>query len=893
MPQTENAVAYDLTPLYPILEQGRVILTPNLRLGRKLREAWNVRQAQAGLQSWPSVRVYSIEAYLEKRWRQAVALGQVAPRRLLSSLHMRELWQRVIKEDQAANGGYHLLQLDSAAALAQQARENLLRARIDISERGIRSQFQLDPDCACYLRWLERMEAVLADLAAGTLSDALTDLLGVAGLEPCDEVRLLDFDDIPRLFVDSLDQLAASHAPISGAQGDVLPQVIAFDDKRSEIDAVAAAAARHYRETPALTFGIVLSDMHGDRAALEYALRREFDCLGANYTSLPVNFSTGISLDRAPVVRDALAMLEVQTGEVELDVLLMLLGSRFTMASDLDEDKLVQLVKRLSQDGAASIDTGRLRYLAQQVEVAGESGTALGAALRKADELRLLHAQQTPAAWVASIGAILECWQWPGSGPLDSIEHQQVTRWFEVLDTFAGFDEHSGEITLASALALLRRCCQDQVSQPQTADSSIQVLGPLEGAGLQFDALWLSGFQGNRWPAPARPNPFIPTALQRASDMPHCSPEREWEYAVGLLSQYRGACNSLFISYALEIDGVSELPSALLEGFDITAASSTATIPEEWRRRQADANRETVVDSAAPPAAGPELETISGGSSILQNQAACPFKAFARHRLHLEPLGDPVVGLSASERGNLLHGALFILWGEIENSDTLVAMPEPERRLAARRAAATAVAEMSQAQRQIAGAACLDIEQQRLENLMLEWLALESQRDPFAVTEREASLEMELAGIPFRLRVDRIDTLAGGERLVIDYKSGRNGLADWLGERMRQPQLPLYGIATGVDAASFAQVRARESKFVGLGAATGVPGIKDDVGAAIKRWEEGIDDWPALVDSWRQNLTALAEAFVAGEATVDPLANACNYCGLEAVCRVQIQEAQA
>lgn len=891
MPQQAHPGTYDLTVLAPILERGGVILTPNLRLGRRIIAAWNAHQVQSGLQSWPQARVYSLESYLDRRWRAAVAGGEVAPRRLLSAIHLRQIWQRVIDRDQAGHGDYHLLQTEGAVTLAQQARENLLRTRVNVKDSAVRSQFRLDPDCSCYLRWLDAFDGELQQMSAGTLSDALIDVLSAPTIAAQDDITLLDFDDVPRLYRDVLERLSFRCEEAHSDAAPVMPRVFAYPDRRSELDAVAERALAQYRAAPDMTLGIVLSDMQGDRAAMEYALRRAFDCLGDNYTSLPVNFSTGIPLDRAPVVRDALGLLDINRGELPYDDLLMLVRSRFIAPSDMRGENLVSLLRRIADEGAAAIDLGRLRYLAQQVQVEEERGTAFGEALRRTDELRLRHLRQLPSAWMQSFSDVLACWQWPGSGPLDSLEYQQVEHWYRLLEEFAGFDDVCGELSLTAALSVLRDCCRDQISQPQTADSVIQVLGPLEAAGLQFDTLCLCGFQGTRWPAPARPNPFVPVALQRQHQMPHSSAEREWQYAADLMRLYRATCREMVISYAEEIDGVPELPSALLEPFTTESLPPTNPVDSDWTARQNAAIRESVDDHNGPAPQAAELAQLSGGSSILQNQAACPFRAFARNRLRLEPLAEPVMGLSAADRGTLLHNALFILWGEIKDSTTLAGLDKTARELAAERASAAAVTEVPQATREVAGLHCLDLEKQRLAGLLQEWLDIESQRAPFTVSERESSIALELAGIPLNLRVDRIDTLEGGEQLVLDYKSGRNGLADWLGERIAQPQLPLYGLATGVNAVSFAQIRARDCKFTGIGEIDGVPGIKSDVGTAIKRWQPEIEDWPALVAHWREQLSALAEAFVAGEAAVDPTPTACNFCGLQSLCRISVQEA--
>jgi hypothetical protein len=49
-------------------------------------------------------------------------------------------------------------------------------------------------------------------------------------------------------------------------------------------------------------------------------------------------------------------------------------------------------------------------------------------------------------------------------------------------------------------------------------------------------------------------------------------------------------------------------------------------------------------------------------------------------------------------------------------------------------------------------------------------------------------------------------------------------------------------------------------------------------------------DWVSLNARWRENLEALANGFITGEAQVDPLGSTtCTWCGLQPLCRVDAQ----
>lgn len=884
---TNSSLYFDLTRLQPLLDEGVLLLTPNLRLSRRIKAECDRQQMAAGKRAWRPAAVKALEHWLGECWLAAVNAGQLKAGRVLSTQQEAELWRQVIEEDRAANGEYSLLQIGSAADLARQARDNLLRAQVDMTSPAVASEFRLDPDCSTFQRWLQAFEHKLDVLDSLTAVDRLVALSGIAGGQKLPRVALVDFDDIPALHRACLQRLAGETLEIASAVGEAPLIAHSYPDRQAELAAVARWAVQQYRQQPRRRLGILLADMHGDRGPLEYLLRREFDCLGDNYTALPVNFSTGITLDRAPVVRDALRVLASCGRQLPMADVTGLMTSRFISLPDRQETRCVKLLQQLFEDGAEQVDIGRLRYLARQVKVGDEQGLSLGDVLAQCSELRLQRLRQTPSAWIANLITVLDAWGWPGPGPLDSLEYQQVESWYQVLEAFASYDALCGELELTAAIALLQRCCQAQISQPQTADSKIQVLGPLEAAGLQFDAIWFCGLQGSRWPAPARPSPFIPMTLQRKHEMPHSSSEREWQYAATLMRQYRAGCEQMTGSYARQLDGAPELPSPLLRDAVQQASDAVAEPPQAWQQLASAAQVETLQDDKAPPLSGDELAGIRGGSGILQAQANCPFRAFASKRLRLEPLGDVRAGLSPADRGSILHDALYALWGTLENSATLQAADDMAIAAAVGSATDAALDAVPESLRQLVGMHCLDLERARLRRLLQEWLQLERDREPFTVVAREAPVSFQLGELELNLRVDRVDELADGSRVVIDYKSGRNSLAHWLGERPSQPQLPLYGLAAEVSALAFAEVRPRQSRFLGLGRVAGFSGIQDDIAKGVKRYSAS-EDWDSLVTEWRQHLSRLAQDFIAGEAAVDPLATACNFCGLDALCRVGV-----
>ena len=879
---------YDITSLEALIGEGFTLLTPNFRLARRIKAEWDARRVAAGDRVWEPLSVKPLEIWLLEQWELAVSENLVPPVPPLAPAQALELWRQVINQQQGDSPDFHLLRPSAAADFAAQARDTLLRWQVDMRARDIRPLFELDGDCRTFLQWLERFEERLRKDGQCTLVDCLAQLPDLGGRLPESRVALLEFDLIPPLLRTALESLCLEVRDISPNPSGENRLMHSFNDKRAELQAVASWAAEVHRSHPQKTVGIVLSDMAGDRVPLEYLLRREFDCLGDNYASLPVNFSTGITLDQAPLIRDALAALAMGLQETTIPAVEGLMRSRFVDLPDASSALAQRFVRQLYAQGRAVVSIADLRQDANAVHLEERKGLLLGQCLDALHGMRQLRRKALPTLWLECFSDILSAWGWPGNQALDSVEYQQMSLWHRTLDEFGAFDSVCSPLHYGEALALLRDCCRRQVSQPQTSDSPIQVLGPLEAAGLSFEDLWVCGMQGASWPASPRPSPFIPIAIQNRLHMPHANPEREWVFAETLLQQYSRTSQTLHASYCRHVDGVPSPPSALLHGFTLQAVSEPPAVAGHWLERHSRRAVEAVPDHHAARLNPEQQQAMKGGSSLLEDQSQCPFRAFASHRLQVEPLATSNVALSAGERGSLLHEALNSLWGALRDSETLQALDAEGESNIVESAAQAAIATVPGHQQRKLGAAYWRLEALRIAALLHEWLGVERQRSAFRVAQRELEMTLELAQLQLRLRVDRVDQLPDGSRVIIDYKSGRCSVKDWFGERPARPQLLLYSIAEPESVASlaFASVRPRECAYVGVGRFAAAPGIVTDL-AGVTDTAIGVTEWSELNDYWRSTLERLAHEFVRGDAQVDPLTPAsCIWCGLQPLCRV-------
>jgi ATP-dependent helicase/DNAse subunit B len=279
---------------------------------------------------------------------------------------------------------------------------------------------------------------------------------------------------------------------------------------------------------------------------------------------------------------------------------------------------------------------------------------------------------------------------------------------------------------------------------------------------------------------------------------------------------------------------------------------------------------------------------------VLTSQSQCPFKAFATARLGAQSWEPAEVGLTASQRGQLLHAVLHSVWAGPPNGIRAHAELQTltDRRLfVSGHVRLAAQTEISSALRRRMPRRYLELEERRLTRLVTEWLDYEATRVVFEVAETEGGRTIHLAGLTFGVRLDRVDRLNDSSLLVIDYKSGDVSPKSWELPRPDDVQLPLYaGFALNRETEElgglvFAKVRAGDQAFTGRvfdAKRTLLPNIPAN--SSLARDSFSIEQ---LID-WREYIEQLARNFLDGRAEVNPreFPGTCERCGLQTLCRV-------
>ena len=877
-------------------DAGATIVTPNKRLARHLLTGFDRAQLAAGRRAWVAARAIPWHGWLQSLMQEAMAAGALREPRILIPEHAAvHLWHRIV-----AQSSPELFNTRGAAIQSAEAWTLFLAWRRPDDTFEAWSRAGIGDAAAAFATWAERYRSEL--LQRGLLDSAqLADRLAAIAAEvPVWRTRNI----VTAGFIELTPQQQRLLGALRNMGATVLdqpllrvamarPRRVACATPTAELDAALAWARDLAIANPAADIGIVIDDLTQRRD--DVAARAE-DILCPEWASRmlpdsprPYDISLGIPLAEVPLVATALALIALAAGAISAADAAALLRSAYLPDAPAQWSARAAVERRWRKLGARTVTWPDVLL------TLGDADPSLAKRWRALTPPA--RAMQAPSHWASAWRAWLDATGWPGQHALGSGEWQAHEAWSRLLADFGSLAMVVPTLSRDDAVAALRDMAERTVFQPEASPARIRIMGVLEASGLEFDALWIAGLTAERWPPAPQPHPMLPLAWQRERRVPHSEPATELARARALTEGFGAAALSVVASHAKQVDGFASAGSALVAGWPELDA---AELPQPAGLARAMSLQTDFVsscdDDRAPPLT-PGSES-KGGVGIIESQSNCPFQAFARYRLRTDAWPGVSEGLTAMERGSLLHDALAALWDDVRDHATLCSLDGVELDVRIAKAVAHAQARFDRKRWLSLPPAVAHGEPRRLADTLRAWLNnIERERPPFTVRNTELTAPLALAGVGLQVRIDRVDTLADGGIAVIDYKSG-NAIAPgkWFAPRPSGTQIGLYALALlakerveaepqALRAAVYAQLKAGKVGVHGLSADNAAwPAVKPV--ADLKAVP--FSTWPEVEAAWDTQLSALAVDFRLGTAAVAPRdASCCKRCDLQPLCRIQ------
>ena len=882
------------------LSANTTVVTPNRRLSLTLKNQFDNFQVTQKLSVWDSADILPFSAFVERIYQDALYSAPESRRPvLLTATQVRALWESIIKR---SDEGKLLLAFRQTAKLAYEAWQLAHTQRLIPKLKN----FPQNMDSIVFQEWLQCFEHTTKceqQIDGARLCDLIIESYEYLQIKKPKCLICFGFDTFTPQQIGFLEKLAATGCEVMAAQpvsryqsrNTSMHRVVCIDtqdeiyraavwararievDKTAQIGVVVPSLAK-YRNTVMRIFNSVMDPNVG--IALPGAIRR----------AVPFNVSLGVALTSYPLINAIFQILELAGNAIKFECASRLLRSPFLKGGETEMDNRALLDAQIRKRTEPVTTLERLLVLVKQ-EKAETSCPILFQQFTALAEFRQINLQslKKPSAWVKTISNLLQLVGFPGERTLDSAEYQTLKKWHEVVADFITLENIISNIGYDEVVLQLRHVVAETLFQPETPDAPIQILGVLEAAGMEFDHLWVMGLSGDEWPIHPRPNPFLPIGLQRAAKLPMGSTEETLAFSQRLTKEWLSCASEVVCSHPSWNGDHKLKPSSLIKHISETSLDLPAYISHRDLVQQ-KSRLEYYADFEAPALSDCEMREggVGGGVSVIKDYAACPFRALTRHRLYAESLSVSHMGFNAMERGMLVHDTLAQIWQHLRTKAALDYIHDGELMRLIKRVAGSAIVRIRQHRPEIFSERFAEIEQRRLMNLVYEWLEEEKKRGSFTIVATEEKRSIRIGGLTLTTRLDRIDELDNGQRVIIDYKTQKTSINTMLGERLDDPQLPLYLTSTEPSAIAvvFALVKTKNMGFIGIARDKDLlPGVKA-CSDSIRHHQ--YESWAVLVDSWHNNLEALAKGFSSGNARVDPkhYPMTCRYCDIKPLCRI-------
>jgi ATP-dependent helicase/nuclease subunit B len=905
-----SAIRFD--SLLQILSHGQLVLVPHLNSARSLRLAYDRHQRSLGLTAWNPPPILAFTQWSTALFADLVLAGH-EPRLLLNQAQEHQLWREVVAADPETAA------LGSLDSLADLARSAFALASAHNALPQLRST-AANRDHRRFADWaaafLDRCKT-RQYLSLALLNQALAAHLHSQNFQPPAAIHLVNFIDLTpsqQSLLEALTQrntqlhhlrLAAPSATQSASTRALNP--------REELNLAARWVRNHLQAHPSASLAVILPNPAEDRVSLETAFRQilapELENIAADLSSTPWEFTTGPVLPSLTLVADALDLIRWSHTSLPLARISSLLLSPYlgpTTNNPGDPETLE--TPDAARDAAALFDARVLRRatllrpeldLPSLISLAHHDHATVPAWLASLHTLLTqtdLNRPRSCADWTELFREILATAGWPGNRSLTPRDFEATRAWESLLDLLATLDFTGRRIPFAAALQALEHHAAATTFQPPSTHPPIHILTPAEANGSLFDAAIFLRCTDSAFPPNPRPNPLLSWPLQQSLHMPGTDPAQAFTSALNLTQSLLASTSTfLFTSASENADGQLR-PSPILAQLNIPQLDPHLLVPA--LDPPATLPTEAIADTdPLPPLPSTE---VHGGARLLQLQAACGFLAFAELRLQSATLESRSPGFNPRETGSFLHRTLQLFWSSLQATDPNLSTRDALQALPTQHRETLLTAAIDHALRAnpLHGSsswdrAYLQLQKDRLRDLLLDWLNHELTRGPFTIVSSERKELIAVGPLTLSVRMDRIDrvpipsedpTHPAEGFVYVDYKTGAHpSPSDWEGPRPDDPQLPLYTLTAQpgeLHAVLFAKVRpGRDAKWTGYQSSSGI--FPDKRGASVVP----LDD---VVAAWRTVLTQLAEDFAHGRAHVSPKSFAvnCQVCAQRLLCRL-------
>lgn len=817
--------------LNAITQDDTVVLANNRQI-LAFKRTWN---AQKGNVALPKVLPW--QQYLKETWR---ALEPNTKKRFISNIESRILIKQSIQE--SGEEINHRL-LDEVIKNNDYCYDYLID-NAQLSKSGAHTS-------KLFVTWLKRYQQIKSTQNLLDINDLPARIIAhntillkpyVYGFKTLTPIQSLLFDTIGYQVLNAEKTNTQSNNQI-------------FQTSQEEFLSVAKWAKDLNAQDASKHIAIVCPTLDTDHYQIQSVFNQVFANTLVETGQKSYNISLGFALTQYPLIRHILNLLQLcqqlHNNHIKTETFNAVIASPYIAHAQQEKSVRALLINHVLNFSKTYF---KKNYLTNYLDDTPQLKILLEATIAQAPKK-----QQTHDKWLLDLNTYLKIWGFASDRALSSTEYQLFNKYQQSALGLNQLAQAKTKVGVDDAIWDLENWLKQVIFQAQSAKTPIQILGSLEAEGLYFDHAWVLGMTDKFLPETLNSPRFIPSSIAILHQIPKTSFELIANDSQKTLDNLINLSDEVICSYAKTHLDNEQRPSPLLK-----FTHETPTLEHHHQ----SAVTQTLNDIKAKPLKDTHVHS---GVNILKNQMACAFRGFS-HRLKTQSFDEPHIGLNRMQQGRIIHHALQYLYQEITSQDELLSLSQ-------NKLDALIEEKINIANQRYGDTGFIKNEKSRILKIVHQFIKTEKAREPFRVLSTEKSVDVDIAGLKFSTRLDRLDETKDGDRIIFDYKIGKSSINNWCAKAIKEPQLPIYAITNPVKAVAFIQLNANKVSIKGWSKNKALL-LKQSSRSSCKKWDE-------QMIIWQKTLNTASWDFQQGKAQVLPNKTACQYCEFDSLCRVE------
>ncbi|PHS17517.1 MAG: hypothetical protein COA86_09495 [Kangiella sp.] len=962
-------ISLDFSKIKSLISDGSLILTPNARTQQALYNG-QIAETKVG----KIITAHKISSFTQ--WQNELWI-ELSFLEILPKLISKQVLKSWIEDLVAKESDWNLTNESGVANKVVEAFQNLIAwdlSLTDIQDETLENEIfnsQTKLEVSCLIKWIEQYKKVAESknvicsfeqlkYVYNSLNFLYKNVLdsGMSNANRPKKILLVGFNQFTPLekkFFNRLRELGVEIEHYNYKKSVVKSNIIEFNSFDDEIN-YAARTAKQIVETEreknvAVVVNQLSDNLTGVYAAFSQVFQPEESKPWVKLEKPLYNVSAGFSIAEQSIVKAGSLLLNLRKGRITLEELHFIKNTHYFPWSK-QNSATKYFLHKLCLKGRKEY---KVKYILSEIEkFEYEKQECQEPEYEQSKYIRPEHKETEDKSLYLS--KLRERMESLGNKPSDyhSVEHYQKN-WKETMrlwdwgtrtnessisitenkicNIFVELINETNEINKLfdkvnerTALQYLNQLATTKSFQLPSDRSRVHVLGVLEATGLQFDHLILVGFNSVNWPVNNKPNPFLSSALQRELKMPGGSAEREYEYTKSLSDILINSSDELLVTSSDENSDAKQTVSIFFSNLNSGSEFLDNDLSKQLKtssHAMSIAKYEWISNSNITV----EKQRLHGGTSFLSRYASCPFSGFLAHYLKVTGFETLESGIDARQRGVWLHDTMQLIWEQLKNKQNLLELDYAELTKFIEDKLQSKLNEIKNILLLSANESIILLEKEKLSLLIYDWMLIEKDRDDFSVKSLEKEVTLNLQGINFTFRLDRVDLTKNGMLEIVDYKTGKVQVNDWFSVRPTEAQMPAYMLAFKDDdlsAIDYARIKKGEVAQVGLDFDVSSNRIEQSAGKGdggesdIVKFERGLNsnndvelkyfqlaekpvnnekqfDREELKLQWQKTLDRIAFGISEGFTPVSPkdTNQSCTYCEYRSICRIDERQPES